>query len=143
MRIFEDQETWGGKINFVDINDVLIGFDAYQSCCESFGYEFTLTGEKEAEAITEPANLEHLVFDTKFFREHDGYDAGGIAVFRLFDGRFQRPRNDRDTRQIERELQQIGGHREVFLHLYNHHNGYYGHGFEMTHSGQTIQSGCI
>lgn len=146
MRIFENEETWGGKINFVDINDVLVGFDAFQSCCESFGHYFSLTGEKEAKSIEAPSNLEALVFDTEFFQEHseEGWmEGGGEAVFRLVAPHIARVRGDRETREMEREMQRTGGHAVVFLHLYNHHNGYYAHGFSMEHGGATVHSGCI
>jgi hypothetical protein len=146
MRIFEDEETWGGKINFVDQNDVVVGFDAYQSCCESFGYFFTLSGEKDAENIDTPTNLEEMVFDTKFFQEHDeeGWgEGGGQAVFRLLAPHLARSRSDAVLRKLERETAAVGGRSEVFLHLYNHHNGYYSHGFDMKIGGEVVHSGGI
>ena len=35
-----------------------------------------------------------------------------------------------DEDEAERKLIAEGGAVEIFLMLYNHHNGYYGHGFE-------------
>lgn len=47
-------------------------------------------------------------------------DEGGVAVFRLVRGEDQR-----------------------FLTLWNMHNGYYSHGFEMETNGETVRSGCL
>ena len=137
MRIFNQS----GKTNFVDTNDILVGFDTYQCCCEDFGYFFAITSGEMAKEIDPPLNLEDLVFDPDFFKEHPGSDQGGVAVFRLFLPR--RFRVDQEMREMERELKSNGGCEEVFLHLYNHHNGYYSHGFSMTHGDIKIQSGSI
>ena len=39
---------WGNKLNFVDENNVVVGFGAESSCCESFGYFFTPSEPLEA-----------------------------------------------------------------------------------------------
>jgi hypothetical protein len=67
---------------------------------------------------TPPTNLEELVFDIEFHRSYHDWDGGGYAVFRLLDG----------------------GPNIVYLVLYNHHNGYYGHGFEVKHGGITVEA---
>jgi hypothetical protein len=130
MRIFKTDS----KTNFVDINDVLVGLDAYQSCCESFGHFFikeipeqplhkvydSWTDEASSKDDYSPTNLEDLVFDPDFFQEQPDGDGGGFAIFRLHSG------DD-----------------ESFLVLYNHHNGYYGHGFTVTHKGTDLRDGCL
>lgn len=133
MRIFQSSN---GKTNFVDTNDVYVGFDSWQSCCESFGYFFTYIEFGEVLHSTygydhpkgdpenrDPENLAHLVFDPTFFQTQGDSDGGGYAIFRLVD-----PTND------------WGG---IFLVLYNHHNGYYGHGFEVKHGGEVVRSGSL
>ena len=136
MRIFET----GAKINFVDTNDVFIGFDAYQSCCESFGHFFTdkvggdhptlykQFGAWDKDYPTEqPSNLAALVFDPTFYlNEHDS-DGGGYAVFKLVDKPADRA-HPNDAKTV------------VYLVLYNHHNGYYGHGFTVKHGGTVIEA---
>ena len=44
MKIFERD----GKINFIDKNNVLVGFDYSRSCCEDFGW-FVAETEKEVD----------------------------------------------------------------------------------------------
>ena len=119
MRIFEKD----GKTNFVDTQDVYVGLDAYQSCCESFGHYFSHGATKEDEEIETPENLEEMIFDVEFFEERDGHDQGGEAVFRLFN-----------PHQVEPV---------IYLVLFNHHNGYYSHGFEMQVGGTVVQSGAL
>jgi len=151
VRIFKQ----GYKINFADTNDVLVGFDDEGSCCESFGYfftdkvgdddplnkRFTAYYSSQEYPSASPANLEELVFDPEFYRNEHGYDGGGYAIFRLISPL----RELSDRRQRERERQRIQDEYvdEVYLVLYNHHNGYYSHGFEVTHSGKVIRSGAL
>lgn len=109
MKVFER----GRKINFVDDNNVLVGFDYHQSCCEDFGWQLTRAfptacGEEGDQGI-DPDGFQ---FDTTYFvLGVPGVDSrdGCEVVFRL-------------TKATE----------EIFLTLWNHHNGYYSHGFEMT-----------
>ena len=137
MRIFEQ----GSKINFVDINDVYVGFDNYASCCETFGHYFASSAESSDE-LEAPVNLEEMIFDVSFFAEGGGSDTyDAQARFRLVQP--SRVETDRVTRERERKLAAEGGVSEIFLVIYNHHNGYYGHGFEMKHGGTVVQSGCL
>lgn len=97
-----------GKINFIDKNDAFVGFDSESSCCEQFGWYVSdhLT-ENEPE---EDLPLEGYWFDTGVdHAEVEGYwEEGGCVAFKLVNG-------SGDVR---------------YLHLYNHHNGYYSHGWE-------------
>jgi len=157
MRIFEKD----GKINFVDENNVIVGFDYSACCCEQFGYiiadqmiktpggscchtcahfhdgirtcDNRLRGaigeegqcpEYDEETKEVVQNCEGFVFDTNFFQEIRDYPAayeeGAAAVFRL--------KKNGEVR---------------YLHLFNVHNGYYSHGFEMNVGGQTIHEGSL
>ena len=137
VRIFEQ----GGKINFVDINDVYVGFDYGASCCESFGHYFARSAESDEE-IEAPTNLEEMLFDVSFFAEDGDSDCyNAQARFRLVHP--GRQESDRVTRERHRRLAADGGASEIFLVIFNHHTGYYGHGFEMTHGGTVVQSGCL
>ena len=67
-------------------------------------------------------------FDPAFFEEHEGgdrYYGGGdrYAVFKIV------PRS--------------GGGDPKYLHIYNWHNGYYSHGFEMKVGGEATQVGSL
>jgi len=139
MRIFETD----GKTNFCDTNDVLVGFDSWQSCCEDFGHVFTLAAPTEYRELpkeVEVPNLEDLVFDPEFFNDFDNGESGW-AVFRLFLP--QRQESDRVMREKERVLKANGTITEVFLLLYNHHNGYYSHGFTMENKGTMLREGSL
>jgi len=127
MKVFETGGDWN-KLNVVDENNVLVGYSFEQSCCESYGYYFT---DKEPEICPEefPSEddfkFEHekFVFDTSFFKEiktpgHDD-DRDG-AVFRL-----------------------VNGDESVYLVLWNYHNGYYSHGFEMKVGEKIIHEGSL
>lgn len=111
MKIFNDQKSWNSKVNFVDDNNVFVGYDMAQNCCE---YADWFIADQPQEKIPDPLPIceEELPgwnFDPDWFRQSNiyaEYDQGGVVIFRLIkDGA------------------------EKFLHLFNCHNGYYSHGF--------------
>ena len=108
MKIFEKMERWEEKVNFVDENNVLVGYDMGQDCCE---YADWFIADQPTEKVVErkeTPDMEGWVFDPSYFREvesADEFDDGGMVIFRL-----------------------VNGDQEKFLHLFNSHNGYYGHG---------------
>lgn len=114
----------GYKINFVDDNNVLVGFDNESSCCEDFGHFLSRkipTKRDEEETDIDP---EGFNFDPNFFEEktpdEEHFDSGGMAIFRL-----------------------TKGEEEIFLTLHNSHNGYYSHGFTMEVKGVRIHDGSL
>lgn len=115
----------GYKINFIDSNDVFVGFDNMQSCCEDFGYCITegQPAESSEDCQESALNLEGYVFDTDFFNESsfDGDSESATAIFKL--------------------VQQ--GLPDLYLTLYNSHNGYYSHGFDATVGGEHWQEGRL
>ena len=129
MKIFEHKSEWMcEKTNFVDSNNVLVGFDTSQECCEQYGWFLTKTIEEAKAYPVEGRTLNDddahgFVFDPDFFLEHgdsDQFQAGGMVTFRL-----------------------IKGEEEMFLSLYNVHNGYYSHGFHVSVGGEVIRSGSL
>lgn len=107
MKIFKTND----KINFVDNNNVFVGFDFTACCCEDFNYLLTLTiptSESPSDSLS-PESLEKYSFDTRFFQSLvlPSADDGAAVVFRM--------KNGSDV---------------AYLTIYNHHNGYYNHGFE-------------
>ena len=116
MRIFEKD----GKHNFVDENNVYVGYDSGQDCCEHADWfisdeAFLSTPEflKNYGPVSEllkPSILNGWVFDIDFFNEMniENPESCSMAIFRI-----------------------IKGEEQKFLHLFNCHNGYYGHGFKM------------
>ena len=125
MHIFERD----CKINFVDDNNVFVGFDYESSCCEDFSYKLTLEKPTSWPKIDELPEIDGndfpgFNFNTGFYVEFDEGskgDGGGAVVFKLKhkDGRV------------------------MFLSLQNTHNGYYSHGFEMTKDGKIVHSGSL
>ena len=154
MRIFEKDN----KHNFVDENNVYVGYDSYQSCCENADwfiasyileevpdcfFEGNGTFDKNSSYFEEmckkhesirnemvadwrqvykSTDLDGYVFDIDFFKElsYPNLDGGGAVAFRL-----------------------INQDKEKFLHLFNSHNGYYGHGFSMNVSNKEIREGNL
>lgn len=126
MKIFNDNENkWSEKVNFVDENNVLVGFDMTQDCCESFGWFLSSAEPTEVieEENAEKIEVEGYQFDVEYFKEienEDKWDEGGMAIFRL-----------------------VSGESEIFLALHNTHNGYYSHGFKMDVGGETVRSSFL
>ena len=131
MKIFtQENGFFDNKINFVDENNVFVGFDMTQDCCENFdwfignhfskncGYDFN---EENSEGNVEKLNNELIdyYFDVDFFDDQTT-DEGGAVVFRL-----------------------TNGNEEKYLYLLCEHNGYYAHGFEFLNNGELIQGGYI
>lgn len=136
MRYFSSnvKNSWSSKVNFVDENNVLVGYDFSGACCESYGWYIhskVTTEDVVADSLfndSDDANvineaLKEWTFDTSFFEEiskEKWSDVCATAVFRL-----------------------VNGDNELFLHLYNQHNGYYAHGFDFSKDGEIIQSGSL
>lgn len=123
MKIFLNLED---KVNFVDQNNTLIGYDLSQSCCEHAGWYIseskrTDTDDKTALSITD--GLDGYVFDSDYFEQVEGADVydGGMVRFRLVED----------------------GKPDLFLHIFNSHNGYYGHGFSVSHSGTVVRTDTL
>lgn len=128
MKIFKEEESsWDAKVNFVDGNNVFVGYDTDQCCCEhadwfiadtitSYSYD-SYRDSKEVPCV------EDYVFDKDFFQEIESVDLdeGGMVAFRL----------------IAKDKP------DLYLHLFNCHNGFYGHGFEVKHGGEIVKSGCL
>ena len=127
-------ETKEGKINFVDTDDTLVGFDNRQGCCENFGWFYSTEIPSDVVAIwgangkpdkNTPKELENYFFDKNFYQKIEFPIKklwGAAIIFKLF-------------KKINQE--------EIYLCIYNVHNGYYSHGFNMDVGGETLHSGAI
>jgi len=75
MKVFDK----GGKVNFVDKNNVLVGYDMNSSCCEEFGWyirdEITLTLPE--------SNLENEI-DLAWYRHEISQLTNGAIVVVLY-----------------------------------------------------------
>ena len=66
-------------------------------------------------------NLEPFRFDTNFCEILSSESGGGLAVFRLIDDE----------------------NKELFLSIYNYHNGYHSHGFEFSVKGTVVREDSL
>lgn len=115
IRIFNKGKDWDTKVNFVDSSNRLVGYDLDDDCCAHGGWfispEIKDKYSYDDKLEKEPANLPDLgdyYFDEQFFQKVDLGDEFGAVVFRMIAS--EKP--------------------DLYLHLYNVHNGYYSKGFE-------------
>jgi len=135
MKVFEGtpKNDWGEKVNFIDENNVFVGYDMGQSCCEHAEWFVADEIKRKMPCEKDRSNsegLESYRFDPEFFEQPtyleyedmDGnaLDSGEMAVFRMTDGE-----------------------NEKFLHLFNCHNGYYDHGFTMKIGDEMKREGYL
>jgi hypothetical protein len=100
-------KTHPDKVNFIDHNDLFVGYDLALSCCEKAGWYIAdskrIDTDDEDTIIT---GLEDYVFEPVMETVEDScLDAGTLVRFRLT----------------------ATGKPDLFLHIFNAHNGYYGH----------------
>lgn len=132
MKIFDsNNSTWEEKVNFVDDNNVLLGYDTFQSCCENadwFISETRITNSNNFPSKDHKFDLEPYFFDITSLEDNvkitdDDWedDSSGLLIVKL----------------------KAKGKPTLFLHLYNLHNGYYGHGWELLKNNKQINSGGL
>lgn len=131
MKFFQRSTSpYSEKWNWVDENNVMLGFDASQDCCENFGsmYHTDPKTPRESDINLSEADLESYRFDPDFF-EHGNLgdlDEGDSFTVKLVDTKKESP------------------HPELYLTIFNEHNGYYSHGFSFDKEGETtIYSGYL
>ncbi len=118
----------GSKVNFIDVNDVYVGYDISQSCCEHADWfihpmqcespYIEEYGDSYSGIVNKEFDLNGFVFDTKFVEySTKDTDSGAMVIFRM-----------------------VKGNNQLFLHLFNVHNGYYGHGFD---TNLPCGNGCL
>ena len=127
MKIFDGVEDFFTKVNFVDKNNVILGYDMGQDCCEYADWHISDREDIPISVCIDEMKLnkeldeeEKWIFDTSFHKSnsHPSLDEGGIATFRI-----------------------INGNKIKYIHLFNYHNGYYSHGFKFeTEQGVILES---
>ena len=126
MKIFNQVEGFENKVNFVDERNTLVGYDLSRDCCEEAGW-FIADAIRMERCEDQPTDgLDDYRFDPDYFLQVGGRDAkfldgGKLAIFRLVAP--SKP--------------------DLYLHIYNAHNGYYEHGFNLDVGGQTIHTGYL
>ena len=123
--IFDEIDPWPDKVNFIDSNNRVLGYDMSSQCCESFGWTIsTEPGAVGAANVVKGNKIDGRVFDAEYFGRGGCEDGEGEWVsFKL-----------------------VSVHRDsappLFVTLWNCHNGYYSHGFVFRDSSE-IQEGRI
>lgn len=133
MKIFDNDSD--EKVNFVDKNNVLVGYDMEACCCETANWFISQTEEND---IPEPGNglvteLDDYVFDTTYFEKVEPKMEGSKSFK-------QSVLDEGDMVRFKLVAPKKG---DLFLHLFNAHNGYYGHGFEAKIGGRDWQAGTL
>lgn len=116
----------GTKFNFIDDNDNFVGFDTADDCCANGGW--FISDRIHTEVPSEYANglgikiYPEYHFDDSFFEEVSlPLSNGGMVIFKLT------------------AFKTVP---DLFLHLFNVHNGYYAKGFKSV-LGDKIHIGSI
>ena len=128
-----------GSVNIIDKNDVFVGYDVNASCCEYANIGFSYFKPKswtEVDAdhenfkgikIQQPQWDSNITFEPDFLVDYEfdpifiiqneaGEDDGNMVTFRC-------------TRHKSKN---------IYLTLFNVHNGYYSHGFSMNYGTDII-----
>lgn len=134
MKVFMAEVDWTTKINFVDENNVILGYDYEGSCCEHFGFTLTrgldthIFGDVLAGDEVNSVNiiLDGYVFDRNYFEVRESEDDDRLEF-----------NNSAEFKAIKEDGEPI------FIKLFNQHNGYYGHGFNMKVGDLGIYEGCL
>jgi hypothetical protein len=109
MKILHEEKPWPSKVNFVDENEVHLGYDTFDDCCSYGGW---FLSDKKADDLhetfkEESMTLDGWVFDPAYFEQRGDGDGGGYCEFRI-----------------------VNGGKEKFITIYNLQNGYYSKGFK-------------
>lgn len=123
-RIWNCTEVWPDKVNFIDANNVILGYDLEQSCYERAFWTVSQSADGSDvlhhgdESKSFEVEIDGYVFDPSFRERLENEDEGGyVEIFKLVP--FWRHERDKP---------------DLYIRLENHHNGYYGHGFTFSGS---------
>ena len=108
------------RMNWIDSNNIFVGFSDEAGCCEEWGgdfYDSLGANARRLDIDLEVSN--NWVFDPSF------YDANPMIEI------------ERHSGAICAAFRLVDGDKEMFLVLWNDHNGYYAHGFEFC-NGDTV-----
>ena len=117
--------TQDGKHNFVDEHNVVLGYDKSQQCCERAGWYLSdcVPESVEDKFGAQGFDFTPYRFDAKFivFMRDNSLDDGNAAVFKIVAP--SRP--------------------DKYIVLFNAHNGYYSHGFQLEQNDKVLRSGRL
>ena len=139
MKVFERSSTegWGNRMNFVDNNNVVVGFDYSSQCCEQYywyaSYEEAIKAtdirvkDEWDEGHQSLSTLPNIHMDSEFLYFDTSYNKSFVAG---------------DLNSVQLKIK--GGEKDIYLVLVNSHNGYYSHGFDLVDDkGNVILEGNL
>lgn len=110
MKCFDTDHKWKSKVNYVDENNVVLGYDMSGSCCEVFGHGVFASVPANAGDESTPITVDlepYRFVDEKPTDCLSLRDNGGGLAFRI----------------------SAPGLPDLYVVIWNFHNGYYSHGF--------------
>lgn len=116
-----------GKYNWVDEYNVVVGFSATSCCCEQYGYFYSLVPKPSETDFQWDTLSETELKDYHFVPEF--YESNWTSE------------NGNEQEGIFKMINSAG--ETIYLTIFNYHNGYYAHGFEMLENGVEIRSGYL
>jgi hypothetical protein len=116
MRIFNQSKPFDKKVNFVDKNNVVLGYDRSRDFCAHATWMLSATPGIQATQCEMPGSLEDWTFDPSY-RHDESRKKTHTASFRIVS-----PTGE-----------------ALYIVLRNTHNGYYAHGFKFSHNYNGIE----
>ncbi len=115
------------RINFVDKNNVLVGYEYERDCCEMFGYYISDVYENE---VFDIKNTSNVITDEKIIEEikQDFNTRNGIFV-----------RKDSCSEEFRYKVFNLTNKKQLVI--YNAHNGFYHHGFDISKDDVIYEKG--
>lgn len=126
----EDNGSFVDKVNFVDENNVFLGYDLSQDCCEQADWFVSIN-------IIDKIDYDEL---DNFTESGKDFDFSGF----VFDTEFHQTKQWKCLDEGDAELFKITNDKQVYyIYLFNSHNGYYSHGFEFINDKKLIRDGSL
>jgi len=115
MKIYNYEKPWDNKVNFVDENNVILGYRTPYGCCERYGWYLSDKRDQfHGDTFEEKSmTLDGWVFDPNYF-----------------EGGPEAPKGFHTESASTVQFRIVNGDQEKFITLYNCHNGYYSKGFK-------------
>ena len=123
------------KVNFVDENNVFVGYDDFQCCCENHGWFISKFEDEDS-----VENLKDKDFYSDDILKGYVFDKSYHKTLSIKDDNYSEDPSWSDCVQFKL-IKNFSPN--LFLYLYNFHNGYYSHGFTMKDVNQIIFKGDL
>ena len=121
MKVFESKDcpsSWCEKINYVDDYNKFVGFDISPKCYEDFGHG-VYHGIGPLPSVYKCGD-EAIGVDLEPYRFIDTLPVSGILAGKEYEGEYEGSLGFRIV---------ADGLPDLWVVIWNHHNGYYSHGF--------------